>query len=73
MATVKTINACGLACPQPAMLARQAISALTGGTVQVQVDSVSARDNVARIGQNSGWQVSIQDQADGSIMILLTK
>jgi tRNA 2-thiouridine synthesizing protein A len=73
MATIKTINACGLSCPQPALLARQAIDNVTAGAVQVQVDSVSARDNVARVGQNAGWQVSIQNQADGSILISLTK
>jgi len=73
MAAIKTINACGLSCPQPALLARQALDNLTRGAVQVMVDSVTARDNVARIGQNAGCQVSIQNQADGSIMISLTK
>jgi len=73
MATVKTIDACGLSCPQPALLTRQALSSLTGGTVEVLVDSATARDNVARTGQNAGWQVSIQNRADGSIQVSLTK
>ncbi len=73
MATAKTINACGLSCPQPALLTRHALSSLTGGTVEVLVDSATARDNVARTGQNAGWQVSIKNRADGSIQVLLTK
>jgi tRNA 2-thiouridine synthesizing protein A len=73
MAAIKTINACGLSCPQPALLTRQALGNATSGAVQVMVDSVTARDNVARIGQNAGWQASIQNQTDGSILITLTK
>jgi tRNA 2-thiouridine synthesizing protein A len=73
MAAIKTINACGLSCPQPALLTRQAIGNMTSGAVHIQVDSATARDNVVRIGQNAGWQVSMQNQADGSILIALTK
>jgi tRNA 2-thiouridine synthesizing protein A len=73
MAATKTINACGLSCPQPVLLARKALGDMKSGTVQVMVDSATARDNVARIGQNAGWQVSIQNQADGNILISLTK
>ncbi len=73
MTTVKTINACGFSCPQPALLTRQALSSLTAGAVEVLVDSATARDNVARTAQNAGWQVSIKNQADGNIQISLTK
>jgi tRNA 2-thiouridine synthesizing protein A len=73
MTALKTINACGLSCPQPALLTRQALSSLKDGSVQVLVDSATARDNVARTAQKAGWQVSIQDQANGRIQISLTK
>jgi tRNA 2-thiouridine synthesizing protein A len=73
MTNTKTINACGLSCPQPALLTRQALSSLAGGEVQVRVDSATARDNVARTAQKAGWQVSIKNQVDGSIQISLTK
>jgi tRNA 2-thiouridine synthesizing protein A len=73
MATIKTVNACGLSCPQPVLLARQALDDAKRGTVQVVVDSATARDNVARLGQNAGWQVTIQNQPDNSMLILLTK
>ena len=73
MDTVKTIDACGLSCPQPALLTQQALNSMTGGAVRVLVDSATARDNVARTAQKAGWQVSIQNQPDGCFQISLTK
>jgi tRNA 2-thiouridine synthesizing protein A len=73
MDTIKTINACGLSCPQPALLTHQALSSLTGGTVEVFVDSATARDNVSRTAQKAGWKANIENQPDGSIRIALTK
>ena len=73
MENIKTIDACGLSCPQPALLTRQALSSLTGGTVHVLVDSTTARDNVARTAENAGWRVNIQDRSDGSFQISITK
>jgi len=73
MNSIKTIDARGLSCPQPALLTRQALGSLDRGTVQVLVDSATARDNVARLAEKSGWQVSIQSQADGLFQVSLTK
>jgi tRNA 2-thiouridine synthesizing protein A len=73
MTDTKTINACGLSCPQPALLTRQALSTLAGGAVQVLVDSATARDNVVRTAQIAGWQAIVKNQTDGSIQISLTK
>jgi len=73
MTTVKTINACGLSCPQPALLTQQALSSLTSGALQVLVDSTTARDNVVRTAQKAGWEASIQNQSDGSFQISLKK
>lgn len=69
----KTVDACGLSCPQPALLTRQALGSLDRGAVEVIVDSATARDNVARTGENSGWQASVREQADGRFQVLLTK
>jgi TusA-related sulfurtransferase len=73
MENTKTIDACGLSCPQPALLTRQALSSLTGGTVNVLVDSTTARDNVARTAESAGWKVSIQDKPDGSFQISISR
>ena len=69
----KIINACGLSCPQPALLTQQALSSLTGGEVQVLVDSATARDNVSRTAQRAGWKARVENQSDGSFRISLTR
>ena len=73
MANIKTVDARGLSCPQPAMLARQAIQKLGKGTVEVLVDSETARENVSRVARNVGWAVTVEDKPDGSHRIVLEK
>ncbi len=73
MIDIKLVDARGLSCPQPTMLARQAIQKQGKGTVEVLVDSGTARENVSRLAKNSGWAVSIEEQTDGSFRIVLKK
>ena len=73
MEPAKTINACGLSCPQPALLTREALAARADGTVDVIVDSASARDNVVRTAEKAGWKASVQNKPDGSYQISLMK
>jgi len=73
MSQTKTIDARGLSCPQPAMLARQAINQLGKGTVEILVDSVTARENISRLAQNCGWSVTVDYQPEGDYRIILTK
>ena len=70
---IRTIDASGLSCPQPALLTRQALSSMSGGTVKVLVDSVTARDNVTRIAGKAGWTATIEERAGGSFQLTLTK
>ena len=73
MSDIKTIDARGLCCPQPVLLAQAAIKGVEKGTIRVLVDSETARDNVTRIAQKSGWAAETEAQADGVIQISLTK
>ncbi len=73
MNEIKTIDARGLSCPQPAMLTRQAIEKQAKGTVELLVDSSTARENVSRLARNSGWGVTIEEQPGGSYRIILKK
>lgn len=60
----------GLSCPEPVMLARQALQSASGNTVTVIVSNAVARDNVSRAAKSMGWQVSIEsDQDDYKINI----
>ena len=73
MAETKVVDARGLSCPQPVMLTRQTIRKLDKGTVEVLVDSGTARDNVSRIARNTGWKVTVEGKSDGSSRIILVK
>jgi len=73
MSDIKTIDARGLSCPQPVLLAQAAIKGIEHGIVHVLVDSETARDNVTRMAQKSGWRAETQEQPDGAIRITLTR
>ena len=73
MSDVKKVDARGFSCPQPALLARQALNKMDKGTIEVLVDSSTARENVSRLARNSGWNVTVADQPDGSYRIVLQK
>ena len=69
----RKIDARGLSCPQPALLIHQALNSMSGGTVEVLVDSPTARDNVVRKAENAGWQVSVENQSNGSFQVSIRK
>lgn len=73
MSEIKTVDARGLSCPQPPMLTRQAIQKLDKGTVEVLVDSGTARENVSRLARSLGWAVTIEEQRDGVFRMVLKK
>ena len=73
MSDIRTVDARGLSCPQPAMLTRQALQKFDNGTVKVLVDSGTAQENVSRLAQKAGWAVAVDEQPEGSCRIVLTK
>jgi len=73
MSDIRTVDARGLSCPQPAMLTRQALQKFDKGTVEVLVDSGTARENVSRLAEKAGWAVAAEEQPEGSCRILLKK
>ncbi len=54
-----TVDARGLSCPQPVILARNAVQ---GGKfpIEVLVDSVTSRENVRRMAERSGLKVQVE-------------
>ena len=73
MSEIKIVDARGLSCPEPVMLTHQAIQKLGKGTLEVLVDTGTAKDNVTRMGKSSGWTVEVKDQTDCNYTIRLTK
>jgi TusA-related sulfurtransferase len=68
----KTVDARGLSCPQPIVETKKVLDKLSGGRVEVLVDTVTSRENVLRFGRNSGWQGSFED-SDGYFKVILEK
>ncbi len=64
-----TVDARGLSCPQPVILARKAIDA-GKFPIEVLVDSVTSRENVRRTAEKAGLQVQVQPVEDGFKLIL---
>ena len=58
-----TVDARGLSCPQPVILARQAI-----GTdefpIEVLVETVTSRENVRRAAEKLGYQVQVEEMGN---------
>ena len=73
MNDIKVIDARGLSCPEPALLATQAIKKLGKGTLEVLVDSATALENVSRLAKNAGWAVTIENKPDDSFGVVLRK
>ena len=70
---IEIVDARGLSCPQPVMLASKAIKKINKGTIEVLVDSGTGRDNVSRLANNSGWTVTVEEELEGNFRIVLKK
>lgn len=69
----QTVDARGLSCPQPVLMAMQAMRAAGSGNLEVLVDNEASRENVSRAAQSQGWGVSVDDLADGEFRLSLVK
>ncbi len=65
MSEAFVVDARGLSCPQPVMETRKALEKHTGGPVEVLVDTVTSRENVARYGESHGWKAVKEETDDG--------
>lgn len=64
------INARGLSCPQPVILAKNAIDE-GKFPVKVFVDTVTARENVRRMAEKAGCKVEVKESGDEFILTLI--
>lgn len=56
---MKTVDARGMACPKPLILAKKALNGLeTGGSVQLLVDNGTSKQNVERFCKDNGVEVT---------------
>jgi len=71
MSEIKIVNARGLSCPQPVVLAKQAIESYE--QVRVIVDNDIALENVKRLGAKLGCDVKAEKKSDGTYEIDLMR
>lgn len=60
MSKTKTVDARGLACPQPVVLTKQALG--SNEKVKVLVDSETALENVKRLGAKLGCDIKVEQE-----------
>lgn len=73
MSEIKTLDARGLSCPEPALQAEKLLSQVASGLVEVLVDTGTSRDNVARIAKKAGWNVTIETKPGEGFRLVLKK
>jgi selenium metabolism protein YedF len=67
-----TVNARGLACPEPVLLSKKALAEIEHGEVIVYVDSDVAKENVARMAKHEGCAVALKGHGKGGYELRLT-
>ena len=73
MSEINKVDARGLSCPQPALLARQALQRAGQGSVEIIVDNTTAKENVTRAARNLGWEVTVDERSEEEIHIIASK
>ena len=68
---MKTIDARGLSCPEPVILASQAMKS-GENAYEIIVDNRVSRENVTRFAEHQGYTVSVTE-ADGEFTLAITK
>lgn len=67
------VDAKGLACPEPVMMAKSALGRAAGKSVEVSVDTATARDNVLRMAKREGREAEARADGDGFIVLIHEK
>lgn len=66
------VDARGLSCPQPVVVTHNKMDQIGKGTIEIMVDTATARDNIERMATNQGWRVEIKEK-EGEFLLILTK
>lgn len=66
------VDARGLSCPQPVLLALNEIKKMNKGEIVVLVDTDTSKENVSRTATTQGWQVEV-NRVDEDYRLVLRK
>jgi TusA-related sulfurtransferase len=70
---MSSIDARGLSCPQPVLLAKKAMESSEGVPVEITVDSAVAVENISRAAAHLGWEAAVAATDDESVVTLTKK
>jgi selenium metabolism protein YedF len=73
MDNVNTVDARGLACPQPVLETKKALEKVVSGSFRVLVDNTTAKENVSRFARNQGCEVEVQESEPEQFRITILK
>jgi selenium metabolism protein YedF len=73
MADILTIDARGLACPQPVLETKKALEETESNVLRVLVQGYTSRENVSRFARNRGCEVDVQEKAKDEFEITLRR
>lgn len=67
------IDALGLSCPEPLILAQQAMKANPGDAVEVLVSTAAPRDNISRYAARQNRAVTVEQIPEGFKLTIAAK
>lgn len=66
------VDARGLSCPQPVLLAMSKMKEKENGEIEVVVDNEVSRENVGRAARSQGWEVREERREGDDFHLILT-
>jgi len=69
----KTVDARGLSCPQPVLLAGDEMDALASGRIEVITDCGASPENVGRAAKAKGWRLVSSNDDKGTVRMVFEK
>ena len=67
------VDARGLSCPQPVIMTINEIKKVKNGTIEIMVDTDTAKENVSRASMAQGWEVTDIKPEDDGFKVTITK
>jgi tRNA 2-thiouridine synthesizing protein A len=64
------IDARGLSCPQPVILTNRKIQEMGKGVFEILVDTVTSRENISRLAEQTGWDVEVKKKDEDYCLVL---
>jgi TusA-related sulfurtransferase len=71
--TTVTVDARGLSCPQPVLVASKEMSTLASGRIEVITDCGASPENVGRAAKAKGWRLVSSRDEGGSVRMVFEK